>query len=106
MEFCEKCNSLMKITPDGLVCPKCGFSKLNDMDIISISRPDEAEPEPIYSGGKKEDSLKVQRTCPKCGHPEAYQTITVSIGEHAGVKNDRSIRRYKCTKCFHVWIEY
>jgi DNA-directed RNA polymerase subunit M/transcription elongation factor TFIIS len=97
---------MMNITLDGYVCPKCGYKKEANLDVINIRRTD-SKPEPVYTGGGgKEDSLIVQRACPVCKNPEAYQSITVTIGEHAGVNTDRSIIRYKCTKCFHVWIEY
>ena len=104
MEFCDKCNSMMNITLNGYVCPNCGYEKDPNLDIINVRRTND-KPEPIYSGGRKENSLVIQRACPKCNNSEAYQTITVTIGEHAGVNTDRSIIRYKCTKCFHVWIE-
>lgn len=96
---------MMNITLTGYVCPKCGYKEESNLDIINIRRS-ESEPEPIYSGGGEENSLIVKRACPVCHNPEAYQTITVTIGEHSGVNTDRSIKRYKCTKCFHVWIEY
>jgi hypothetical protein len=96
---------MMNISLDGYLCPKCGFQKKVNLDVISIRRL-EKRPEPIYSSGGKENSIIVQRACPECKTPEAYQTITVAIGEHAGVNTDRSIIRYKCTECFHVWIEH
>lgn len=105
LEFCERCKSLMNITPDGYVCPKCGYKVEFNLNIINIHRSKEKEPDPVYSAEGKEDSLIVLRSCPVCGNPEAYQTITTTIGEHSGVSSDRSILRYKCTKCFHVWIE-
>jgi DNA-directed RNA polymerase subunit M/transcription elongation factor TFIIS len=97
---------MMNLTLDGYVCPKCGYKIQYNLDVIKIRRPEEEIPEPIYIGGGKEDSLIVQRSCPECSNPEAYQSITVTIGEHSGVKTDRSIIRYKCTKCFHVWKDY
>jgi len=106
LEFCEKCKTMMDITLNGYVCPKCGHEIKSDFDTINVHRPKEKKPDPIYRGGGKEDSLIVQRACPKCSNPDAYKTITVTIGEHAGVNTDRSIIRYKCTQCFHVWIEY
>ena len=106
LEFCEHCNTLMSITPDGLKCPNCGHTITTDMNMIHISKSKKKAPKTVFSAGGKDDSLIVQRACPKCGNPESYQTITATIGEHAGVNTDRSIIRYKCTKCFHVWIDY
>ena len=105
LEFCDKCNSVMNITSKGYVCPKCGYEKLSDLDTIIIRRPDK-KPEPIYSGIGQEDALIVKRVCPNCKNPEAFQTVTVIIGDPEGVNTERSITRYKCTKCYHVWIEY
>jgi hypothetical protein len=95
---------MMNVTFAGYICLKCGFQRKVDLDVISIQRT-EKRPEPIYSSGGMENSLIVQRACPECKNPEAFQAIIVTIGEHAGVNKDRSIIRYKCTKCFHVWIE-
>jgi DNA-directed RNA polymerase subunit M/transcription elongation factor TFIIS len=106
LEFCEKCGSMMNITLEGYVCPKCGQKTISNLDIINVRKSKESKPEPIYRGGGKEDSLIVKWACPECGNPEAYQSIRVTIGEHAGINTDRSIIRYKCTKCYHVWIEY
>jgi hypothetical protein len=96
----------MNITNDGLVCSKCGFKISSNLDLINIPRRNEKTFDPIYRGGRKENSLIVKWKCPRCDNPEAYQTITTNIGEHAGVNTDRSITRYKCTRCFHTWIKY
>jgi len=48
--------------------------------------------------------LKVSHACPECGNPETYRLIAASSGEHAGVKQDRAVERYKCVKCLHSWI--
>jgi hypothetical protein len=97
---------MMSITLDGYMCIKCGHKKAPNLDIINIRRPKASKAEPVYTGVGKENTLVVTRTCPECNNLEAYQSITVNIGEHAGVNTDRSIIRYKCTNCYHIWIEY
>jgi len=52
-----------------------------------------------------ENYVKVTRTCPRCGNSEAFSRTSVSSGEHAGVRQERSIERLTCTKCRHSWTE-
>jgi hypothetical protein len=96
---------MMNVTIDGYLCPKCGYKIVSNWNIINVDRSKKRKNKQVYSGGGKEDSLIVQRACPGCRNPKAYQSIIVTIGEHSGVNTDRFIKRYKCTKCFHTWIE-
>ena len=52
-----------------------------------------------------ESAIIVERTCPDCGNREAYRSVNVSLGEHAGVNTDRSVEKFKCVKCGHNWVE-
>jgi predicted RNA-binding Zn-ribbon protein involved in translation (DUF1610 family) len=92
----------MEASIGGFECPRCGWTKR--ADVIKVKTGPQNEPEPVYVISGTENAIVVQRTCPKCGNAEAYRTITVAIGEHAGVNTDRSVQRYKCTECGHTWI--
>ncbi len=102
VEFCDRCGSFMEASIGGFECPRCGWTKR--ADIIKVKSGPENEPEPVYVMSGTETAIVVRRTCPRCGNAEAYRTITVAIGEHAGVNTDRSVQRFKCTKCGHTWI--
>lgn len=41
---------MMNITLDGYVCPKCGYKKEANLDVINIRRTD-SKPAPVYTGG-------------------------------------------------------
>jgi transposase-like protein len=47
--------------------------------------------------------VKVNETCPKCGNPEAFRNVSVVAGEHAGIRQERSVERLKCTRCQYSW---
>ncbi len=104
MKFCDRCGSYMEMTAEGYLCPRCG--NVIQADEIEVKRAKEPQAEAVYVvKGAEEDSLRVNRTCPLCGHHEAFRYISASSGEHAGVKQERTVNRYKCAKCLHTWIE-
>ena len=102
VEFCDRCGSFMKQSPDGYECPRCGWIKTED--VIEVKTGPEHEAEPVYEMSGVDNAITVERTCPECSNREAYRNINVSLGEHAGVNNDRSVERFKCTKCGHTWV--
>ena len=102
VEFCERCGSFMQTGGRGYECPRCGWEK--PTDVIEMKTGPENDVEPVYVMSGLDDAIKVTRTCPSCRNLEAYRNITVALGEHAGVKSDRSIERFKCGKCGHTWI--
>ncbi|MCW4050927.1 MAG: hypothetical protein NWE89_14455 [Candidatus Bathyarchaeota archaeon] len=102
VEFCDRCGSFMKASTKGYECPRCGWIKI--ADVIEVKTGPETEAEPVYVMSGTEGATVVQRNCPSCGHTEAYRNITVALGEHAGVSNDRSVEKYRCTKCGHSWV--
>jgi DNA-directed RNA polymerase subunit M/transcription elongation factor TFIIS len=102
VEFCDRCGSYMQTGEKGYDCPRCGWIKR--ADIIEVKTSHEGEAEPVYVMSGLDNAIKVVRPCPMCGHPDAYRNITVAIGEHAGVKSDRSVERFKCEKCGHTWM--
>ena len=102
MKFCERCGSFLQRTAMGLTCPRCGNEV--PMEVLEVRRTDRPPAEPVYvveSIG--EDAPKVGQTCPRCGNNEAYRTLRTTQGEHAGVKQDRSVERFTCTVCHHTW---
>jgi len=102
MKFCDKCGTFMKLNNSGYSCPKCG--KIEYIDLIEVKREKKKEPEKIYViTDRNSDSFKVNRNCPRCGFSEAYKIVFSTQGEHAGVKQDRSLIKYTCTKCGHTW---
>ena len=62
------------------------------------------KPEIVYViNERNSDSFKINRKCPRCGNSEAYKVVLSTQGEHAGVKQDRTLTKYTCTKCGHTW---
>jgi DNA-directed RNA polymerase subunit M/transcription elongation factor TFIIS len=102
MRFCDGCGSFMGTTPQGYLCPKCGAEV--ETDTIEVRRERRSRAEPIYvMDGSNAMSPTVNRECPSCDSLEAYRTVLTTQGEHAGVKQDRSLERYTCVDCGHSW---
>jgi len=104
LRFCDGCGSFMEQTAQGYKCTKCGHEV--KIDVIEYRTGTESTAEPVYVV-KKEDveAIKVAQICPKCGSNEAFRQVTVSLGEHAGVKNDRYVEKFKCSACGHTWVK-
>ena len=102
MKFCEKCGSYMQGTSSGFVCSKCGHQlKTEIVDVVKINtQPDVAVD--VLDASKLEYN-KVAKTCPQCGNVEAFHSLGLVTGEHAGVRQERSMQRFTCTKCGHSW---
>ena len=86
----------------GFVCVKCGNMNHDQViETLHVQRRDSSPVEVV------EDSevghVKVIETCPQCGNSEAFRVVSVVSGEHAGVRQERSIERFKCTGCLHSW---
>ena len=104
MKFCDSCGSFMGTTPQGYLCPKCGTEE--EADTIAVRREKRPRVEPVYEmDGSKTTSPVVSRNCPRCDSKEAYRTVLATQGEHAGVKQDRSVERYTCVECGHTWMQ-
>jgi predicted nucleic-acid-binding Zn-ribbon protein len=89
-------------TQGGFSCPKCGNEvRDHEVEVRVIEHDDSASvgvverPEAEY--------VKVNETCPKCGNPEAFRNVLVVAGEHAGIRQERSVERLKCTRCQYSW---
>ncbi len=101
MKFCQKCGSYMKSTKEGYVCSKCGQQiRTEIIDVVKI-KPTE-NPTAILDASKLE-YMKVAETCPRCGNNEAFHSLGLISGEHAGVRQERTIERFVCTECGHSW---
>lgn len=104
MKFCEMCGSFMVRTASGLSCPKCGEEVA--LDVIEVKRKGRQVAEPVYVvDDLGDEALIVTQRCPRCGNNEAYRKVHITQGEHAGVKQDRAIERYTCTRCHHTWTK-
>ena len=92
----------MTASADGYVCLRCGNRLMIDVIEYRITR--ESRAEPVYTVKVDSDAVRVNQTCPRCGHHEAYRRVSTSTGEHAGVKVDRSVEHYRCVKCGNTWV--
>lgn len=101
MKFCERCGSYMHRVPGGFSCLRCGNENHDEViEVLSVQRRDSS----VEVVDESEVELvKVKEICPQCGNREAFRVVFVVSGEHAGVRQERSIERFKCTKCLHRW---
>jgi DNA-directed RNA polymerase subunit M/transcription elongation factor TFIIS len=101
MKFCEKCGGYMKMTKDGYVCSRCKYQvKAEIVDVVKIKST--GKPTDILDTSKL-GYLKVAETCPRCGNNEAFHSLGFVSGEHAGVRQERAMERFSCTKCGYSW---
>ena len=101
MKFCDKCGGYMTMTKEGYVCSKCGNTmKTEIVDVVKIKSAD--KPTEVLDTSKLE-YMKVNETCPLCGNKEAFHSLGFISGEHAGVRQERAMERFTCTKCGHSW---
>jgi len=94
----------MRATKDGMQCTKCGNLIL--AEAVQVRTIEQHEVSPIVVvGDSEEEHAKVHETCPACGNPEAIRNISFISGEHAGVRQERSMERFTCAKCGHSWTK-
>ena len=106
MEFCDKCGSYMKRTKDGLTCPRCGNVVRPSAGTESVQKVKTNKTSSIYVvSSTAENREKVSQTCPKCGAKDAFHWFSSISGEHAGVRRERTVEHFKCTKCSHSWTK-
>lgn len=104
MRFCDSCGSFMGTNSQGYLCHRCGAEV--EADTLEVGREKRPRAEPVYEmDGSKATGPIVSRDCPLCDSKEAYRTVRETHGEHAGVKQDRSVERYTCVECGHSWIQ-
>ncbi len=46
---------------------------------------------------------RLSQACPKCGNREAFHWVSNISGEHAGVRRERTVEHFQCTKCAYSW---
>lgn len=101
MKFCEKCGSYMNSTKEGYVCSKCGQQiRTEIIDVVKIKAAD--NPTAVLDVSEL-GFMKVSETCPRCGNNEAFHSVGLISGEHAGVRQERTVERFACTECGHSW---
>jgi DNA-directed RNA polymerase subunit M/transcription elongation factor TFIIS len=94
----------MGTNSQGYLCPRCGAEV--ETDTLEVSRERRTRAEPVYDmNASKMTGPIVNRDCPQCDSKEAYRTVRETQGEHAGVKQDRSVERYTCVECGHNWVQ-
>jgi DNA-directed RNA polymerase subunit M/transcription elongation factor TFIIS len=94
----------MQKTTSGFACSRCGYTIQTDIvDIENIERREERPIEVITAS--EAERTKVEETCPKCLNPEAFRYVSFFSGEHAGVRQERSLERFMCSKCGHTWTK-
>ncbi|MGO9644479.1 MAG: hypothetical protein ACLPY5_07000 [Candidatus Bathyarchaeia archaeon] len=105
MKFCDKCGSYMTETYKGFSCTKCG--NLVSTEIVGVQRikPSESSVDVVDESKKEEEYAKVTETCPQCGNPKAFHSLGLISGEHADVRQERSMERFTCTKCSYSWTK-
>ncbi len=102
MKFCEHCGSYMKKTTEGFSCTKCG-SKVRTK-IIEFKDVKNSELNSVIVANKsKTEDIIVNQICPRCGNSKAFHQFSSISGDHAGIKQERILERFKCTKCLYLW---
>lgn len=102
MKFCDKCGSYMKQTKNGFLCRKCGNLVRATGQTKIIQKTEQSSS--IYVVDSSEDKyVKISQKCPRCGNEDAFRWFSRVSGEHAGVRRERTIEHFKCTKCSHSW---
>jgi DNA-directed RNA polymerase subunit M/transcription elongation factor TFIIS len=101
MKFCESCGGYLKKTREGYICTKCGnASKIEVVEVTKLAPT--SKPTDVLDSSTLE-YLRTAETCPRCGNNEAFHSLGFVSGEHAGVRQERAMERFTCTKCGHSW---
>lgn len=106
MKFCDRCGSRMERTPEGFRCRKCGYIVHADAEKLPKNVTKVKHSNSVHVVDKPRDEyVKVSRKCPKCGNGKAYRWISRISGEHAGVRRERTVEHFRCTRCSYSWSE-
>jgi DNA-directed RNA polymerase subunit M/transcription elongation factor TFIIS len=92
----------MKKTKNGFLCRKCGnliHVKIQTEITKIVERPSSIH----IADSSENEYVKASQICPKCGNNEAFRWFSGVSGEHAGIRRERTIEHFKCTKCSHLW---
>jgi len=102
MKFCDKCGSYMQRTKDGFSCSQCGNKTVDDA--VRVRRIERREPRAVHVIDVSTPGyVKVNERCPHCGNVEVFRYASFVSGEHAGIRQERSLERLKCPKCGYAW---
>jgi len=100
------CSSRMRISGKQYICSKCGNMSQAMKSDVEIKEIKHLESESIQVINRAEtDVPNVSRPCPKCGDQRAFHWFSAISGEHAGVKQERTIEQFRCTICQNTWTE-
>jgi DNA-directed RNA polymerase subunit M/transcription elongation factor TFIIS len=103
VQFCPNCRSALFITKeeDAVVarCYKCGY-KSTPRSKTTVS-PKPTMEKAVYVIERKPEY--VDRVCPKCGHNKATRVNVQTVGDHAGIAQERSGAVYRCLQCNATW---
>jgi len=104
MKFCDRCGTYMERTMKGFLCPKC--KNQVSARALDVNTFDASSPNPVYvlDGREKVEYVRISHTCPRCGNQLAVRWFSAASGEHAGVKRERTVEHFRCTKCSFTWV--
>jgi len=106
MKFCDLCESRMRLSKDHYVCLNCGHRVPAPRESLEERPTAHSDARPVtVVDAVSEDLPTISRLCPKCGHQQAYRRVSTLTGEHAGVKQERTVEHFRCTLCQHIWAE-
>ena len=89
---------------DGFECRKCGNVVHASTGIQTENMKKIERSSLIYVVDSSEDEyVKVSQVCPKCGNAEAFRWFSGVSGEHAGIRRERTVEHFRCTRCSHSW---
>jgi len=93
----------MKKTKNGFSCRKCGYLIRANTGLQTEEMKMEHTDSIHIADSSEDEYMKASQTCPKCGNPEAFRWYSGVSGEHAGVRRERTVEHFKCTRCSHSW---
>jgi len=103
VQFCPNCRLALFITKDGDTvvarCYKCGYRSTPASKTIV---------NPKLTADKNVHVIEripeyVDRVCPKCGNNKATRVNVQTVGDHAGISQERSGAVYRCLQCNATW---
>jgi DNA-directed RNA polymerase subunit M/transcription elongation factor TFIIS len=103
VQFCPNCRLALFMTKEGdavvAKCYKCGYkSAVQSRTVVSPRVPSQKNVHVIQRTPEF-----VDRVCPKCGHNKATRINVQTVGDHAGIAQERSGAVYRCLQCNATW---
>jgi DNA-directed RNA polymerase subunit M len=112
MEFCPNCGTLLTLKKAAdtvaLVCPKCGYTKLESPSEVSptVDKVISHNPQQLVAVIDKRAAAKgttlptINVECPKCGNNTAYVWQVQTRGS-----DESSTQFLRCTRCNYTFRE-